>query len=154
MNCSDAEPLIAGVVDGTIQRFDRAALDAHVDSCDTCRRSLAGQQAVATVLRSRQPSAVPSGFAARVAARVAQESGWLGLAEWRTWTLRLAPVMAAVAIAVALTIGRTTVVTPSTAHQSTADAATTLMTSSGISGEALVDLALTGAISTEAEKAR
>ena len=154
MTCSDAEQLIAGVVDATIQPSDRAALDAHVESCDTCRRSVAGQQAVATVLQSRQPSAVPSGFAARVATRLAHESGWLGLAEWRTWTLRLAPVMAAVAIAVALTIGRTTVVTPSTAQESTADPATTLMTSSGISGEALVDLALTGAISTQAENTR
>ena len=154
MTCSDAEHLMAGAVFATIPLSDRAALDAHVESCDTCRRSLTEQEAVAAVLRSRQPSAVPSGFAARVASRVAEESGWLGIAEWRTWTLRLAPVMAAVAIAVALTVSRTTVVTPSTAQESTADPATTLMTSSGISGEALVDMALTGNISTPAESAR
>ena len=154
MTCSDAEHLMAGVVDATIQPSDRAALDVHVAFCDTCRRSLVGHQAVAVVLRSRQPSAVPSGFAARVASRVAEESGWLGLAEWRTWTLRLTPVMAAVAIAVVLTVGRTTVVTSSTAEASTADPATTLMTASAISGEALVDMALTGTISTSAESVR
>ena len=153
MQCRDAEHLIAGAVDRAIQASDRVALDAHVASCDACRQSWAGQEAVASVLRSRRPSPVPPGFAARVASRLAEGSGWLGLAEWRTWTLCLAPVMAIVAIAVALTIGRTTV-TPSTVEESTLDPATTLMTSTGMSGDALVDLALTGTVSTSAEAGR
>lgn len=60
------------------------------------------QAAVVAVLRSRPASAVPAGFAERVAARLTAEGGWLGLADWRVWTFRLAPVAAALALVAVL----------------------------------------------------
>jgi hypothetical protein len=65
-----------------------------------CREAADAQLAVATVLRSRPVSPLPAGFAERVAARLAVESGWLGLADWRVWTFRFAPLAAATAIVV------------------------------------------------------
>lgn len=151
MQCSDAERLIARVVDGTIDTSDRLALDAHAAACDGCRRSWAGQQAVASVLRARPASPAPAGFSARVAARLAEDNGgWVGMAEWRTWTFRLAPVMAALAFAALLTGGRTTAATSSASDQAPAtDPATMLISGPRLSGDALLNLALTGSAATD-----
>jgi hypothetical protein len=59
---------------------------------------------VAEVLRSRPPAAAPAGFADRVSARLASESGWLGVADWRWWTLGAAPAAAALLV-VAVVLG-------------------------------------------------
>ena len=55
---------------------------------------------VARVLASRPPEAPRAGFLARVNARIDAEErgGWSGLADFRLWTLRLAPAAAAVAV--------------------------------------------------------
>ncbi len=60
------------------------------------------QAAVAAVLRSRPASGVPAAFAGRLSARLTAEGGWLGLADWRVWTFRLAPVAAALVVAAIL----------------------------------------------------
>ena len=55
---------------------------------------------VAAALASRPPESVPADFLARVNARIDGEerAGWLGVADFRVWTLRLAPATAAVAV--------------------------------------------------------
>ena len=54
---------------------------------------------VAALLASRPAETVPADFLARVNARIDAEDrgGWFGLADFRLWTLRLAPAAAALA---------------------------------------------------------
>lgn len=63
--------------------------------------------AVAAALRSRPDAALPPGFADRLAARLEEERGWIGLADWRAWTFRFAPAAAALLAVAALVAGRT-----------------------------------------------
>ena len=53
---------------------------------------------VASVLASVPPSEVPADFLARVNARIDETAGWFGLADFRLWTLRLAPAIAVLAL--------------------------------------------------------
>ena len=58
------------------------------------------QDLVAATLRSAPPPEVSPAFLARVNARIDDDgrAGWFGLLDFRAWTLRLAPVAAAVAL--------------------------------------------------------
>jgi len=56
------------------------------------------QDLVAATLRSMPPPDVRGDFLARVNARIDATAGWLGLADFRVWTLRLAPALAALAL--------------------------------------------------------
>lgn len=84
-------------------RADESALDAHLSQCLHCRAALDDQMAVAAVLRSRPADPVSPAFAARVASKLDDVAGWLGVADFRTWTLRLAPIAAVLALAALLT---------------------------------------------------
>jgi hypothetical protein len=53
---------------------------------------------VASILASMAPPDVPADFLARVNARIDETAGWFGLADFRLWTLRLAPAIAALAL--------------------------------------------------------
>jgi anti-sigma factor RsiW len=87
-----------------------AALEAHLARCAACREAVDAQAVVSAVLATRPVSPLPEGFVRRLEARLAAERGWLGLADWRAWTLRFAPVAAAAAVvamlASALAVGR------------------------------------------------
>jgi len=58
------------------------------------------QRLVAGVLASRPPDAVRADFVARVNARIdaTEGAGWFALADFRTWTLRLAPIAGALVL--------------------------------------------------------
>lgn len=56
------------------------------------------QSLVAAVLASRQETSVPDDFVARVNARIDETAGWLGIADFRAWTLGLVPAAAAVVL--------------------------------------------------------
>ena len=58
------------------------------------------QGLVAATLASAPPPEVSPAFLARVNARIDEDdqAGWFGLLDFRAWTLRLAPVAAAIAI--------------------------------------------------------
>jgi len=56
------------------------------------------QDLVAAVLRSIPLPEVHGDFVARVNARIDATAGWFGLADFRAWTLRLAPAAAALAL--------------------------------------------------------
>ena len=51
------------------------------------------------------PPDVPADFLARVNARIDETAGWFGLADFRLWTLRLAPAVAALALIAVLWSG-------------------------------------------------
>jgi hypothetical protein len=53
---------------------------------------------VARLLASMPPPDVPADFIARVNARIDETSGLFGLADFRAWTLRLAPLAAGLAL--------------------------------------------------------
>ena len=57
---------------------------------------------VAAVLRSLPAPEVSAGFVARVNARIDETAGWLGLADFRKWTLGLVPAAAALVLAAVL----------------------------------------------------
>ncbi len=56
------------------------------------------QDLVAAVLASMPPSLVSADFLSRVNARIDETAGWFGIADFRLWTLRLAPAAAALAL--------------------------------------------------------
>jgi hypothetical protein len=59
------------------------------------------QEAVAAVLRATPQARVSDDFLARVNARIDETAGWLGLADFRAWTLGLVPA-AAVLVLIAI----------------------------------------------------
>jgi anti-sigma factor RsiW len=112
LSCDEAATYIVRLADGdeSLDTPARARLEAHLEACDQCRASLDTQRSVAAWLRSRPVDRVPADFAARLATRLDEEiradrstpSTWLGLADWRVWTLRLAPIAALLMLAVLL----------------------------------------------------
>ena len=56
------------------------------------------QSLVTSVLASMPAPDVPSDFMSRVNARIDETSGWFGLADFRVWTFRLAPLAAVLAL--------------------------------------------------------
>ena len=56
------------------------------------------QTLVAALLASTPPPDVPADFLARVNARIDETEGWFGVADFRLWTLRLAPAAAVLAL--------------------------------------------------------
>jgi hypothetical protein len=110
------------------------------------------QLLIAALLASTPPSRVSEDFLSRVNARIDETAGWLGLADFRVWTLRLAPAAAALALVAILWPGTATTTTPSSSSSSnssnTAAPAPSFKPASAtdwqqdISGDALLDAAL------------
>jgi predicted anti-sigma-YlaC factor YlaD len=155
MTCADAERVIVRYADDerSLAGSARVELTAHLEGCAACRAALDAQRDVATALRRRPPSVPAPGLVARVSARLDAErdAGWLGLANWRAWTVGLAPVAAALTIAAYVEWG-SAINAPATAPAATptieewtvADAPAILQTSA--SGDALIEAVLTGAV--------
>jgi hypothetical protein len=104
MTCKEAASFIARFADAvdSLDETTRATIDAHVQACASCRAALETQRVVAAWLRSRPSDGLSPEFSARLAERLDAVSGWFGIADWRVWTLRLAPVAAALALAILL----------------------------------------------------
>ncbi len=99
LTCERAKPLLARLADGALDGAARVALEGHLAGCAACRVEREAQREVLTVLRARPAAEAPPWLAARISAEIAAESGLLGLADWRGWTLRLAPLAAGLLIA-------------------------------------------------------
>jgi len=112
------------------------------------------QELVAAALAAAPPPEVSPSFLARVNARIDSErpgddAGWLQLADFRTWTLRLVPAAAALALVAALWSGSDSPATPTSSSPSPAVAQTFTPASAGdwqqdVSGNAMIEAALTG----------
>lgn len=104
------------------------------------------QELVASLLRSMPPPEVRGDFVARVNARIDEAAGWLGLADFRVWTLRLAPAAVVLAIIAILWPASTSATGGATASTATASAAFSPASSADwqqdVSGDALLDAAL------------
>lgn len=105
LSCEEAFRLMArrAEPDGVLDDSDRARLESHLAACVSCRAALDDQRVVSEVLRSRPLDRVSPDFAARLSTRLDETRDWLGIADWRAWTVRLAPVAAALGLVVYLT---------------------------------------------------
>jgi anti-sigma factor RsiW len=99
--------LLARLADGSVDDTEQASLDAHLAGCARCRAEAEAQRAVFAVLSARRPMPPPPDLAARIAAEIAREFRWLGVADWRGWSFRLGPVAAGLLFAAFLWDGRT-----------------------------------------------
>ena len=101
LSCDEAERHIARAVDGGALDDDRrAALAVHLDRCARCRAARETQRDVAVWPRLRPADRVSPDFLAQLSVRLDEAAGWLGMADWRVWTLRLTPVAAVLALAI------------------------------------------------------
>jgi len=108
LSCTDATRLIARRADGDALDVSAAAmLDEHLATCTSCRDALSAQRAVADLLRARPAERVSPPFRALLAQRLDAEAGWFGIADWRTWTFRLAPAAIALMLVAFLTSAQT-----------------------------------------------
>ena len=156
MTCDGAAPLLAAAGDGILDDERRAALDAHLIGCGACRTALADQIAVREWLSSTQDAAVPAGFAERVRACIDDSQTLLGVADFRLWTLRLAPLAALLALGAWLGLGAATASTPASAPTvATASAVFTPARAAdwqrSVSGNALLEAALSASPSGDGD---
>jgi predicted anti-sigma-YlaC factor YlaD len=107
LTCDEATELIRSGHDSVLGAVGGARLREHLEQCSSCRSSARTQELIRDLLVRRPEEALPSGFEARLAARLDAERGvdWLGLINWRTWSIRLLPA-AAIMLAFAIGIGR------------------------------------------------
>lgn len=113
MTCQEAEPLLARAADGMLDPDRAAALAPHLHACSDCREALDAQRAVRTLLVARPAAPVPADLRARILAglperRAGSVAGWIDVLNWRAWTLRLAPVAAALFVGAGLGMGAST----------------------------------------------
>lgn len=118
MNCEEATRLVVDDLGGRLDDRGRAILNDHLITCAACRDLAAAQREVSSVLAARPAADVPPSFAPRVVARLRQESGWFGVADWRWLSVRLAPVAALLLLGAGLVIERQSVQTSAPASLS------------------------------------
>ena len=98
LNCSEAIGwIVLPSMDGRLDLTGRERLSAHLKVCSACRQATETQVVVKRVLAARPDEALPLGFSTRLLARLyaVSSSAWLEAADWRTWSIRLLPVAAA-----------------------------------------------------------
>jgi anti-sigma factor RsiW len=140
-------PLLALMADGILDAPRQAMLDAHLEVCAACRMSLDDQIAVRAWLTKTPDAVVPEGFRDRVRARIAEDEGVFGVADFRLWTLRLAPLAALLAVVAWLGLGAKGSAVSGTAATITAAASTFSPSRAAdwertVSGNALLEAAL------------
>ena len=106
MNCENVHDVLIDYQDGRLD--DRGCRDVgeHLAACAACRAAAAEQRAVSDVLASRPEVPVTAAFASRLAARLAGEGSWFAVADWQWWSVRFAPVAAALLVAAGIVIAR------------------------------------------------
>ena len=131
--CDDCQRGLARLADPAgsevLAEAERMALEAHLAACEGCRAALTDQQFVVRTLRARPAIAPSPAFAAGLAARLDEASGWLGLLDWRLWTFRLAPV--ALALLLVAVLSGASATTSSEANETTAATLDTWTRSAG-----------------------
>ena len=153
MPCTDIAKHIARLADDpdSLDVPTRATVERHLGDCASCRAALDTQRAVSAWLKMRPEDHVSPQFASRLAARLDDASGWFGIADWQAWTLRLAPVAAALALTTYLGLGASTQ-TPATIEEwtvaATEPSTESLLWDSSVSAESVMETMLTGELPT------
>jgi len=156
MTCDQAAPLLAASADGVLDGERRTTLDGHLAGCPECRAALADQMAVRAWLARTPDVTVPPDFRERVNARIDGGDGLLGVADFRAWTLRLAPFAVLLALAAWLGVGASPSSTSTPATPSVAAAGAFVPSSAAdwqrnVSGNALLEAALRPAAGGEVD---
>ena len=112
MRCDDVERAVIARAAGRLDPAGVERLEAHVDRCPACREAAAAQRDVAAVLSARPDGAPPLAFATRVMAHLDGPPAWLDVIDWRRWTVRLAPVAAALLVVAVVGLGPVEAVEP------------------------------------------
>ena len=112
MRCDDVELAVLARAAGRLDPAGVERLEAHLDGCPACREAVAGQEDVAAVLSARPVAELPLGFATRVMAHLDGPPTWLDVINWRRWTVRLAPMAAALLVVAAVGLGPPEAVEP------------------------------------------
>jgi anti-sigma factor RsiW len=102
LTCEAVETLVAREADGLLTPAERDGLEAHAAGCTACRTLRDANLAVKQALALRVDAPVPSGFAARVSARIEPSAGLLDAVDWRRWTEWMLPVAAALLLVVGI----------------------------------------------------
>jgi anti-sigma factor RsiW len=101
MNCLEADAIMYSFVDGELSGPDRAAYEAHLDSCDACAHTTRLQSRFKAALRGHLPRPeVPEGLSQRVHLAIEAEPAvrrqWPWQAYPRVFTLAIAAAAAVV----------------------------------------------------------
>jgi hypothetical protein len=101
------EELLAGYVDGTLSGAERAAVDAHLASCDLCREEVELSRAAVAALAALEDEPVPFGVTGPVLAEAGRRFERRRTLVWQRlqWAVGLAAAAALVAV-VAVSLGR------------------------------------------------
>lgn len=142
MSCAEHRSWLAAKADGSLDADRVRLLDRHLADCDGCRRALADQMRVHDALAATPMVHPREGFSTRVHGRLAATPGWLELADFRVWTLRIAPVAAAVALLAMLWAGPRSGGTSSGPSSATFSPASLADWSRNVSPNALLEAAL------------
>ncbi|MBI4278052.1 MAG: zf-HC2 domain-containing protein [Armatimonadetes bacterium] len=107
--CHEIQDRLSGYVDGALPPGERAAVEAHLRECETCRATIADLEALKRLLVSTPPPPLPPGLSARIHSRLrVQRSASPGArrAPRRAWFVRrAASATAAAVLLAALLIG-------------------------------------------------
>ena len=112
MRCDDVERAVIARAAGPLDPAGVERLEAHLDGCPACREAAAAQRDVAAVLSARPDGVPPLAFATRVMAHLDDPPTWLDVIDWRRWTVRLAPVAAALLVVAVVGLGPAEAVEP------------------------------------------
>jgi anti-sigma factor RsiW len=152
MSCHDLASQLVRFADEpeSLDRSARTLVEDHLADCAACRAALETQRTVSGLLRSRPADRLSPEFAAQLAQRLDEASGWFGIADWRAWTLRLTPIAAALALAIYLGLGMsaqsgtTSSVTVEEWFGAADASAESMLWESGVSAESVIETMLTG----------
>ena len=107
MTCDQAVTYLLHAVDDprALDASARVALTAHLAACTRCQRDFEDQRVVSALVRGRPPDLPSPEFFAALAARLDAAGGWLAMADWRRWTVRLSPIAAVLVLGALFTAG-------------------------------------------------
>jgi anti-sigma factor (TIGR02949 family) len=113
MDCQDVQKFIHAYLDGEFDEHEWAAISAHLESCDSCRRTAELEERFRRCLRSsfRTVSAPPE---LRERVQRALDAADVPESWTRRWAWRLIPAAAAAALVVAMIFAKQLELSPST----------------------------------------
>ncbi len=104
MNCDESLRTLARRLDGRTSADETERLDEHLAACPSCREAAAVQTDVAQALGSRPDARVAPAFFERVSQHLDERTSWFAIADWRSLSVRLAPITALLLLAAGVVV--------------------------------------------------